>query len=346
MFIDYMKIDVDRDFVLTACLLCNCKKVDNAQSLEKIRSYATEGAEYLAQLGFDKKFCKVCQEVNRYSGNTPREKESDILELIDQFGAMLLDRPERKGFDTDEAMVLIEYRNLKDVDNRYMKKFKEFVEYMNTIEIMGSTKMTALKRLTKIFYESEDVLTFIRDVTQYYSIKVDKLVEDKNHQKLIEMIQRNGDPNRSLFSIDTVNKLAGQAEYSQDIEERFQNADEFIKAINNELKIEDPDIHRKIKSEETVAAQVKGNKVKGPGFAAIAGMQELKDILKTEVIDVLHNPEEYARYGLTIPNGMLLYGPPGCGKTFFAKHLAEEVGFNFMMVTPSTLICSEAFALE
>jgi transitional endoplasmic reticulum ATPase len=34
---------------------------------------------------------------------------------------------------------------------------------------------------------------------------------------------------------------------------------------------------------------------------------------------------------------MLLYGPPGCGKTFFAKHFAEEVGFNFMLATPSTL---------
>jgi transitional endoplasmic reticulum ATPase len=49
------------------------------------------------------------------------------------------------------------------------------------------------------------------------------------------------------------------------------------------------------------------------------------------------NPEEYAKYGVTIPNGMLLYGPPGCGKTFFAKHFAEEVGFNFMLATPSTL---------
>ena len=144
-------------------------------------------------------------------------------------------------------------------------------------------------------------------------------------------------PNLDLFELDEQLVNTIKKAISQDIEERFQNADEFIKAINNELKIEDPDIHRKIKSEETVAAQVKGNKVKGPGFAAIAGMQELKDILKTEVIDVLHNPEEYARYGLTIPNGMLLYGPPGCGKTFFAKHFAEEVGFNFMMVTPSTL---------
>lgn len=144
-------------------------------------------------------------------------------------------------------------------------------------------------------------------------------------------------PNPDLFELDEQLINTIKKAMSQDIEERFQNADEFIKAINGELKIEDPDIHRKIKSGESSNIQIKGNKVKGPGFAAIAGMQGLKDILKTEVIEVLNNPEEYARYGLTIPNGMLLYGPPGCGKTFFAKHFAEEVGFNFMMVTPSTL---------
>lgn len=66
-------------------------------------------------------------------------------------------------------------------------------------------------------------------------------------------------------------------------------------------------------------------------------MEELKRQLREEVIEPLHNPEEYRRYGVTIPNGMLLYGPPGCGKTFFAKHFAEEVGFNFLCITPATL---------
>lgn len=144
-------------------------------------------------------------------------------------------------------------------------------------------------------------------------------------------------PNLDLFELDEQLINTIKRAMNQDIEERFQSADEFIKAINGVLKVEDPYICRKIKSDETKETKVKGNKVNGPGFKAVAGMQELKDILQIEVIDVLHNPEEYARYGLTIPNGMLLYGPPGCGKTFFAKHFAEEVGFNFMMVTPSTL---------
>lgn len=40
MFIDYSNLDVDRNLVLTACLLCNCKKIDGPQSLESLHSYA------------------------------------------------------------------------------------------------------------------------------------------------------------------------------------------------------------------------------------------------------------------------------------------------------------------
>jgi len=74
------------------------------------------------------------------------------------------------------------------------------------------------------------------------------------------------------------------------------------------------------------------------GFAAIAGMQELKNILQTEVIDFIKNPEEYRRHDLELPNGMLLYGPPGCGKTFFAERFAEETGFNFQKLFVSDIV--------
>jgi len=135
MFLDRVDLGVDKNIVLTACLLCNCKKSTNPQDLSKIRSYAKEGAEYLKQLGFSDRFCKICEGVNRYSGIETREKESDILELVDQFGGMLFDRPERIAFKVDEALVLLEYRNLKDSDNRYLQEFKQFVCRMEAILI-------------------------------------------------------------------------------------------------------------------------------------------------------------------------------------------------------------------
>lgn len=75
----------------------------------------------------------------------------------------------------------------------------------------------------------------------------------------------------------------------------------------------------------------------GPGFSAVAGMEELKQQLRTDVIDILANKDEAAKYGLTIPNGMLLYGPPGCGKTFISEKFAEEAAYNYKYVKSSDL---------
>ena len=135
LFIDRVELGVDKNIVITASLLWSCKKNLLPQDLSKIKSYAKEGAEFLAKLGFDEKFCRICEGVNRYSGIEPREKESDILELTEQFGGMLLDRPERIAFKPDEALVLLEFRNLKDKDNRYLEEFKEFVKYMEEVQI-------------------------------------------------------------------------------------------------------------------------------------------------------------------------------------------------------------------
>lgn len=123
------------------------------------------------------------------------------------------------------------------------------------------------------------------------------------------------------------------------VQDRFQNAEEFISALEGTMKVENPDLIRQVRvgGDEKTSSSAKASPIEGEGFSAIAGMQELKDLVKAEVIDAINQREEYERYGVSIPNGMLLYGPPGCGKTFFAKQLAAEVGFNFMVKKPSDL---------
>ena len=125
-----------------------------------------------------------------------------------------------------------------------------------------------------------------------------------------------------------------------DADGRFKSAEEFSKALNGEILVERQSTKRRILSHPSKPNSANiptAKKKEGEGFAAIAGMEDLKRQMREEVLEPLHNPEEYRRYGVTIPNGMLLYGPPGCGKTFFAKHFAEEAGFNFMCITPATL---------
>lgn len=207
MFLNYSKIELDKNFLLTACILCNCKKIDSAQDLESMRTYAKKGAEYLELLGFEKKFCKVCEEVNRYSNSNPRERESDILELVDQFGGMLLDRSERMGFKPDEAIVLLEYRNLKNYYNRYLETFKDFIKFMEEISISDLVSMTVLKRLMKIYNESESITKFMKNVIDDYQPRVDKLMAKHMEDVTKEMFKKVEDPNRPLFSQETARKI-------------------------------------------------------------------------------------------------------------------------------------------
>jgi hypothetical protein len=203
MFLKYTKVKIDANLLLTACLLCNCKKVDDAQKMGKLRTYAKDGAEHLSKLGFDERFCKICEGVNRYSGIKPREIESDILELVDNFGGMLIDRPERIGFNPDEAMVLIEYRNLKNEYNKYLKVFKEFVEAMEKIEIHGAVKTTVFARLQKIMRESKTVTEFAKKIALEYSPSVDEQLDK------IEGLGNSPKPpiNRALFTAESEEKI-------------------------------------------------------------------------------------------------------------------------------------------
>ena len=135
LFVETMNLDVDKNIVITASLLYTCKKVNDFQDIEKVKIYAKESADYLKKLGFSEKFCKICEQHNRYSGGSKREKEADILELVDQFGGMMLDRPERRGFPADEALVLLEHRNLKGLTNRYLSEFKDFINIIKEIPV-------------------------------------------------------------------------------------------------------------------------------------------------------------------------------------------------------------------
>ena len=78
---------------------------------------------------------------------------------------------------------------------------------------------------------------------------------------------------------------------------------------------------------------------KGNGFGDIAGMDELKGFVTENFINVLRNPNCAKAYGICPPS-MLFFGPAGCGKTFFAEKMAEEVGINFMKIVPDDLACT------
>ena len=129
---------------------------------------------------------------------------------------MLLDRPERIGMQPDEALVLLQYRNLKDVYNRYLYQFIDFINDLENIKIKQERKeLKPLELLVKIYRETEDIKQFITAVVYEYETKVDDEIfrmksneffkSRKNKKKLEE-----GNPNRPLFSEETTKKVIGE----------------------------------------------------------------------------------------------------------------------------------------
>ena len=103
-------------------------------------------------------------------------------------------------------------------------------------------------------------------------------------------------------------------------EKRYQSLEDLRTAISRQL-------YSSVKDKEQYRNICRGN-----GFADIAGMDDLKEKIRYDIIDVLNDSERAKELGITIPNGILLYGPPGCGKTFFAEKCAEEMQCHFMYV--------------
>ncbi len=215
LFLNNVDLEVDHNLLITASLLASCKKIEVANDIEKIKAFAQEGADYLYTIGFGQEFCNICAGMNRYKTQKNRAKESDILELVDQFGAMLLDRPERIGMKVDEALVLLEYRNLKDVNNQFLQVFVDFIKKLEKVQVNDKVEISPLNLLVNTYKEAEDVKKFITAVVYEYEMKVDEAIcrqqcgEFFKARKNLSKLEV-GNPNRPLFSEETTRKVIGE----------------------------------------------------------------------------------------------------------------------------------------
>jgi transitional endoplasmic reticulum ATPase len=118
-------------------------------------------------------------------------------------------------------------------------------------------------------------------------------------------------------------------------EQRFASAKEFLEALEGKIEVSSAPISMTKVSQQENGPELQPKK--GNGFADVAGMNDIKDLMRKKIINVLKDPERAERFKIQIPNGMLLYGPPGCGKSFIAEKFAEEAGYNYVFVKSSDL---------
>lgn len=82
------------------------------------------------------------------------------------------------------------------------------------------------------------------------------------------------------------------------------------------------------------------------GFSDIGGLEEVKEEIRKAIIYPFTHKELYQMYGQKAGEGILLYGPPGCGKTMMAKAAAKECGAEFISVKTSTIVSKWVGASE
>ncbi len=67
-------------------------------------------------------------------------------------------------------------------------------------------------------------------------------------------------------------------------------------------------------------------------FAGVGGMEELKEQIRMKILYPMQNPDLFRAYGKNIGGGVLLYGPPGCGKTLISRATAGEIKASFFCI--------------
>lgn len=82
------------------------------------------------------------------------------------------------------------------------------------------------------------------------------------------------------------------------------------------------------------------------GFEVIGGMDKLKRTLEVSILAGLRKQEKFRKFGLKLPRGLLLYGPPGCAKTTFAKCLAKEADMTFISISSADVYSPYVGAAE
>lgn len=197
------------------------------------------------------------------------------------------------------------------------------------------------------YFPESDVFSagvvFYRMITGFYPWNYDFLNVQEDYDEMSSMVlsaRKKKKTKPSDFCSDLpirIERVIDRA-LDEDFTARYRNAHEFLEDLKGETALR---TQQKNNSDEDKSigqgAPPTRKKRRSGGLNDIIGMTKLKETIEMDILGPLDDKETYEQYGITAPNGMLLYGPPGCGKTFISKKLAAEVKSTFIEVKPSDL---------
>ncbi|MBN2330655.1 MAG: CDC48 family AAA ATPase [Candidatus Aenigmarchaeota archaeon] len=112
----------------------------------------------------------------------------------------------------------------------------------------------------------------------------------------------------------------------------WKKTEELDPKMLEKLKVTKADFDNALKMVEPSAMREVMIEIPNVKWEDVGGLDEVKESLREMIEWPLKHPKSFERVGIRPPAGILLYGPPGCGKTMIAKAVATEAGANFMSV--------------
>lgn len=203
--------------------------------------------------------------------------------------------------------------------NYKRKELETYAEEVNARNLQDNDKhwLTALVKYLQEDIEEEEA----QQLSEFNQNEAEAEFEQQTGGDLLGTIMSHLFPGAVIVS----SSMSRASEVPKEEEDNELAAENTNNAQNNGLSEEQAEFLKKGK-DKVVEFVPSGNALKG--FDGLGGMKELKAELTDKVVDFLRDPEQAKQdaedYGTKLPKGLLLYGPPGCGKTTIVKHLAVE----------------------
>jgi transitional endoplasmic reticulum ATPase len=194
-------------------------------------------------------------------------------------------------------------------------RYSEAEQELKTILLKNKNHEQAKLNLAKVFYSQGKYATAIvilEEVDESFPLKPENLIIlSKSHLKnneagrAIEIYKKSLILNPNLIDDELDLNLRNSSHTGKD------DVSELIDSLENGMKqFEKPSIN----------------------FTHVGGMQKVKSEIDIKIIQPLLNPDLFKKYGKKTGGGILMYGPPGCGKTHLARATAGQIKANFISV--------------
>lgn len=106
------------------------------------------------------------------------------------------------------------------------------------------------------------------------------------------------------------------------------------------VNVEEPEVESQAQVEEFEQSDHTDEPVLSKEHFTLIGRPELETFFNENIVDIVLHQEEYKRMGIAFPGATILYGPPGCGKTYAVERLAKYLGWKRFDIDSSTIASS------